>query len=112
MLRYRVHYATKVFAARTIHNKSCNAAIVVVSNLVALVALIVSYPILLLTNNNRMMISACLKNGNLKNYLSRRQRRQRQAKMQKSIVGKRPKPHIREHDQHSFNWIRVLLLIT
>ena len=24
------------------------------------------------------------------------------------IVGKRPKPHIREHDQHSFNSIRVL----
>ena len=57
MLRYRVHYATKVFAVRTIHNKSFDAAIVVVSNLVALVALIVSYPILLLTNNNMMMIS-------------------------------------------------------
>ena len=38
-------------------------SVVVVSNLVALVALIVSYPILLLTNNNMMMISvgACLK---------------------------------------------------
>ena len=81
MLRYRVHYATKVFAARTLRNKSfcCayttqqkfllrahyttkvfNAAtlsVVVVSILVALVALIVSYPILLLTNNNMMMIS-------------------------------------------------------
>ena len=54
MLRYRAHYATKVFAARTL-TKVFNAAtlsVVVVSNLVALVALIVSYPILLLTNSN------------------------------------------------------------
>ena len=46
MLGYRVHCTTKVFAART-----------VTSDLVALVALIASYPILFLTNNNRMMIS-------------------------------------------------------
>ena len=46
----RAHYTTKVFNAATL-------SVVVVSNLVALVALIVSYPILLLTNNNRMMIS-------------------------------------------------------
>ena len=60
MLRYRVHYATKVFAARTLHNNVFNAAtlsVVVVSNLVALIALIVSYLILLLTNNNMTMIS-------------------------------------------------------
>ena len=51
-LLLRAHYTTKVF----------NAA--VVSNLVALVAIIVSYPVLLLTNNNMMMISVrriCLK---------------------------------------------------
>ena len=46
MLGYRVDYATKVFAARTLHNKSFNAATliivhVVVANSVELVALIV-----------------------------------------------------------------------
>ena len=57
MLGYRAHCATKVFAARTLHNKSFNAATLtltrrllglVVANSVA-VALIVSYLILLLT---------------------------------------------------------------
>ena len=57
MLGYRVHCATKVFAARTLHNKSFNAATLtltrrllglVVANSVA-VALIVSYLILVLT---------------------------------------------------------------
>ena len=62
MLRYREHYATKVLLRAHCTTNVFNAAyiyiyIVVVSNLVALVALIVSYPILLLTNNNMMMIS-------------------------------------------------------
>ena len=61
MLGYRVHYATKVILLHAQYTtKVFNAAtlsVVVVSNLVALVSLIVSYPILLLTNNNRMMIS-------------------------------------------------------
>ena len=46
----RAHYTTKVFNAVPL-------SLVVVSNLVALIVLIVSYPILLLTNNNMMMIS-------------------------------------------------------
>ena len=55
MLGYRVHCATKVFAARTLHNKSFNAATLTLTRrLLGLavansVALIVSYLILLLT---------------------------------------------------------------
>ena len=64
MLAYRVHCATKVFAARTLYNKSFNAATLTltrrllglaVANSVA-VALIVSY-LIIVTDNNRMMIS-------------------------------------------------------
>ena len=90
MLRYRVHYATKVFNAATL-------SVVVVSNLVALVALIVSYPILLLTNSNMLMISVrrmFKKNSKLKNYLSRRQRRQRHAKTQKGKSLAKGQSHI------------------
>ena len=62
---------TNVEVSRTLRNKSYSCAhttkvfnAAAVSNLVALVAIIVSYPILLLTNNNMMMISVrriCLK---------------------------------------------------
>ena len=86
----RAHYTTKVFNAATLRE-------VVVSNLVALDALIVSYLILLLTNNNMMMISVrrmFKKNGKLKNYLSRRQRRQRQAKTQKGRSWAKGQSHI------------------
>ena len=90
MLRYLVHYATKVFAARTLHS------VVVVSNLVALVALIVSYPILLLTKNNTMMISVrrMFKKMAIKNYLSCHQRRQRQATKQKGRSWAKGQSHI------------------
>ena len=66
MLAYRVHCATKVFAARTLYNKSFNAAtltltrrllgLAVANSVAVAVALIVSY-LIIVTDNNRMMIS-------------------------------------------------------
>ena len=111
---------TSFCCAHTIHNNIFNAAtlsVVVASNLVALVAaLIVSYPILLLTNNNRMMISVrrMLKKWQIKKLFVASSAATKTGEnvegqnAEGQIVAKRPKSHIREHDQHSFNSIRVL----
>ena len=84
--------------------KRLGLSVVVVSNLVAL--LIVSYPILLLTNNKVMMIS--VRRMFKKLFVASSAATKTGENAEGQIVGKRPKPHIHEHDQHSFNSIRVL----